>query len=472
MYLQHQPPQQLQPLEVPVCKLKYFTSGDGKGPLLHNDDSNSESSSTQLPRVQRPEVSNRRLKSTKSFLDNDERTFANIRNRLSSLSLSTSYRKPHESTFSDRSIPPRRITSISSRDLNERNSQLGKPPRLHSRTSFLSDDKEFREARRSTSSTQRTRASETAALNKLNENLLTQRQNPELFSRQIKIKDSGDNESQRSSSPRSVKSVESSGKIHFGLIESLDLNEKLNDVEKIKERYSNDEFMNSLTLYKLRGHDRCWHPSGMSEHIPRGTRLDGHETFERPINRMPYSWDSGYAINSIESPRASLPVYVPTTKWEPDKSHVNNQIEAKPKTPVQRKKNVAFHAKHQEITEDELISNPPTSPTRDNRELKSILKRVNSEHNARTNKELESDEFLANETYRWNLQLPKIRSPVTTLRKPPLPFKRKMYQYGNGISREFEQVISRYGNCRQSSIIRDLSLTKDHSLTRDTAQHV
>lgn len=476
MYFQHT----AKPTEY---KFKYFTPDPSvfKSTLLNHGDESGISESKETIK---------RRKNVHSFLEPDVNEFEEIRNRLNTLSLNTGYKKGPEPPIisppfrREMKVQPKRISSISSRETLERahDPVLLSKPRIHSRSSFLSDDKELRHSKRQ-ATLAKNRASETAALNKLNENILTPGQNPELFSRQIKLKDkseraSGKIASTRSSSPKSVKSIDSSGKIHLGLIDSLDLNEKLSDVEKIKERYSNNAFMHSLTLYKLRGHDRCLKHDGTSDHVPRGTRISSPEG-SRVSSKM--SADSAYAINSVISPRLGerfLASLNSRWQWEPDKSHINNQIEAKNKelhnrtTQVKRKKSVGFNMETKEhVVENNQKDVTQSSPSHEQsiKEIKSILKRSNNEaaqaekDNMACNTE---DDFLVNESYHWKYQLPKIRSPVQSLRaRPPISFRRKMYHFGDGVSDEFEQVISKYGNCRQGSWIRDQSFARDSSFT-------
>ena len=455
MYLQHS--------ENPVVyKLKYFTpdTNVSQGTMSTHRDKGGSTDSLDTALKKR---------TNRSFLEPDESSFARIRNRLSTLSLSTAYKSDHEGPVisppfqRERKLPPRRISSISSRDTLEKG-------RLNSRASFYSDSKELQNARRNFQLPHH-RASETAALRKLNENYLTPGQNPELFSRQIRLKDKSRNDTTRSSSPKSMKSTDSSGKIHLGLIESLDLNEKLSDVEKIKERYSNNTFMNSLSLYKLRGHDRCLKNTGYSEHIPRGTRIPSPEA--PPGSKL--SSESAYAINSVISPRLVHTKW----QWEPEKSHMTFQTDSKHKTihssdrktPVKRKKSVGFNMtpKEHSVHESEQLPPPSASDESIVKEVKSILKRSNKDSCNTENLKPDTnndDEFIVNESHHWKYHLPKIRSPVNHFRaKPPLSFQRKMYHFGDGISTEFEQVISKYGNCRQSSWIREHSLVKDSGVS-------
>lgn len=484
MYLQH-------PADPTVDKLRYF--GPDAKPLNEAVLSGAEDVTGANQR------SDTSKKGVKPSLASSEETFSEIRQRLSTLSLNTGYHKDLQAPLISppfqrdlKKLPPRRISSISSRDTYERRNEgfsLTKP-RLNSRSSFLSDDKEIRRAKKSLS-LPRNRASETDALNKLNVNILTPGQNPELFSRQIKSRDkpsersTGVSNSSRCSSPKSVRSSDSSGKIHLGLIESLDLNEKLHDLEKIKERYSNNAFMNSLMLYKLRGHDKCFRCSGFTEHIPRGTRLHSPEPM-RTSSKYSQAADSAYAINSIVSPRLSdklLPHLRQRKDWEPEKSHVHNQIELRQnpaaikasgrKTPRKRKKSVGFDMEPKHLNPSDSIDSlttPRQDSTSTEKELRSILKRTDIQKvEIDVNKHEEKnydDEFVVNESYLWKYHLPKIQSPVHSKRgRVPMSFRRKMYQFGDGVSNEFEQVISKYGNCRQGSWIRDHSIVRDHSFT-------
>lgn len=447
----------------------------------------------------------RRKPPMKKFLEPNDTTFSQIRKRLSDLTLNTDYKRSSDAfkpppVFHERRNPPRRISSINSRDTENRyENELFKPnhllydsyarkDRINSRTSFLSDENEYRYARRQFNLYKK-RASESDALSKLNENILTPRQNPELFSRQIKLKDKPHDHS-RSESPKSLKSTESTGKIHLGLIESLDLNEKLNDVEKIKERYSNDHFINSLALYKLRGHDRCLYNDGLgSDHIPRGTRLLSPDSLvfdTRGSSRL--SHGSNTTLNSVLSPRHDIKfrmTHAGSKDWIQEESCPDNIIQTKPKPhgipkqkPFKKRKSVGFDMNHKEIvdTDKENATSPPSRASKSSsKEPRSILKRTTSEEahvppeGEQKSRELDSktEEFLANASFRWRFQLPKIHSPVASLKHhPSIPFRKKMYHFGDGISREFEAVINSYGNCRQPSMIRDTSFNRDTSVIR------
>lgn len=474
MYIQHAPKPTL------CYKFKYFTPDASvfKSTVLNHGDAVSSSESMKK-------------QAARPFLEPDENAFAHIRNRLSTLTLRTAYKTRQEPYMMalpfqrEVKLPPRRISSISSHDTMDRNGdpQYLTKPRIHSRNSFMSEDIEIRNVRRHLSLPKH-RASETAALQKLNENFLTPGQNPELFSRQIKLNDKPEKHigrigSPRSTSPKSAKS-DSSGKVHLSLIESLDLNEKLHDVEKVKERYSNNTFMNSLTLYKLRGHDRCLKHDGMTDHIPRGTRIGSPES-SRVGSKM--SFDSAYAMTRAVSPKPGdrlLPSLNVRWQWEPDKSHVNNECEDKTskrpehsrcrKRSPKRKKIVGFDMEPKELTEDDQHETmPPNARDVTTNGIKSILKRSTSQSAGIDQHKLNEnvdDEFVANESYYWKYQLPKVRSPVHPIReRHTVPFSRKMYHFGDGVSNEFEQVISKYGNCRQGSWVRDKSCVKDRSFT-------
>ena len=442
----------------------------------------------------------------KKFLEPNDQTFSQIRKRLSDITLNVDYKRSTDTfkpppVFQERKIPPRRISSISSRDTEDRyQTELFKPnhllydsdcrkDKIHSRASFLSDENEYRQARKKLNMYKR--ASETDALSKLGENILTPRQNPELFSRQIRLRDKPD-EYVRSESPKSLKSTDSTGKIHLGLIETLDLNEKLSDVERIKERYSNDQFIHSLALYKLRGHDRCLYNDGLgSDHVPRGTRLMSPDSMvfdTRGSSRL--SQESSTTVNSILSPRQDIKFRMTHagSNWVQDESHPDSMIRAKPKPygaprnigkPFKKRKSVGFDMNHQEIEHPspDRLGPPPSraSKASSSTEPKSILKRNNNtevplaSETMKKTLELETrnEEYLANVDYRWRFHLPRINSPVATLRhQPSVPFRKKMYHFGDGISREFESVINRYGNCRQPSVIRDASFNRDSSAVR------
>ena len=449
---------------------------------------------------------NKRKPPMKNFLEPNDQTFSQIRKRLSAMTLNVDYKRSADTfkpppVFQERKNPPRRISSINSKDTEDRyQSELFKPnhllydsysrkDRIHSRASFLSDENEYRQARKKLNMYKR--ASESEALLKLNENILTPRQNPELFSRQIKLRDKTD-EHARSESPKSLKSTDSTGKIHLGLIETLDLNEKLNDVERIKERYSNDQFIHSLALYKLRGHDRCLYNDGLgSDHIPRGTRLmspDSTNLDTRGSSRL--SQESSTTINTILSPRHDIKFRMTHagSNWVQDESHPDSMIRAQPKPygaprhirkPFKKRKSVGFDMNHKEIVDPspENLGPPPSRASKASsvKEPKSILKRNNNPEvpvvTETEQKSLELDtkneEFLVNANYRWRFHLPRINSPLATVRhQPSIPFRKKMYHFGDGVSREFETVINRYGNCRQRSIIRDSSLNRDVSAMR------
>ena len=464
-----------------VYTFKYFTPHEDMLNDRHNFGSNKVDAVDDIEDTEEIMKKHRHMK---SFLDQDTNTFARIRKRLSTLTLSTAYRKGIESPLI---VPPikdtrhvqRRINSISSRDDTDRKHGghgLSKV-RVNSRSSFLSDDKEFRTTRAPVLAVTRHRASETAALNKVTESYVTLNQNPELFSRHIKLRDKESGKTYRSDSPKSFKSNESSGKIHMGLIESLDLNERLSDLEKIKARYSNDEFINSLTLYKMRGHDRCFNHDGSTEHIRRGTVLAPLDQ-SRASSKL--TWESGYAIDDFQSPRFT---HNSLSEWEIDTSSTLAQnVEAKnktstsnlssllkPRTPVKRKKSVDFDMEPKDLLEMSGMKTPSTHSETfgKEKELKSILKKKKkSNHMKEKSRDALSaeDEFLMNDSYCWKFHLPKIHSPVQTRRpKPSSSFNRKMYHYGDGISHEFEEVICTYGNCRQNSIIREKSLTRDQS---------
>ena len=438
--------------------------------------------------------------SMKSFLQPNDTTFAQIRKRLSAMALKVDYKRSSDAfrpapVFQERRFPPRRISSINSKDNEDRyQNELFKPnhilyesyapkDRINSRASFFSDDNEYRHVRK-TYNIYKTRASESDALTKLSENILTPRQNPELFSRQIKLKNKADGHA-RSESPKSIKSTESTGKVHLGLIESLDLNERLDDLERIKERYSSDQFINSLSLYKLRGHDRCLYNDGLgSDHIPRGTRLMSPDTRESS-SRL--SLESSTTLNSVLSPRHDIKfrlTHAQNREWNQDESRPDSLIQAKPKPhgpfktkgkSLKKRKSVGFDLNRKEII-DESASNIASPSSRTSRasskEPKSILKRGTNQETptqsdaVKKSQELETrdEEFLANANFRWRFHLPKIHSPVQSLRhRPSIPFRKKMYHFGDGISREFEAVINRYGNCRQPSMVRDQSFHRDFS---------
>ena len=442
----------------------------------------------------------------KKFLEPNDQTFSQIRKRLSAMTLNVDYKRSADTfkpppVFQERKNPPRRISSLSSRDTEDRyQTDLFKPNHLlydsdirkdkvQSRASFLSDENEYRQARKKLNIYKR--ASESDALSKLGENILTPRQNPELFSRQIRLRDNSD-EHVRSESPKSLKSTDSTGRIHLGLIENLDLNETLNDVERIKERYSNDQFIHSLALYKLRGHDRCLYNDGLgSDHVPRGTRLVSPDSMvydTRGSSRL--SQESSTTINSILSPRHDIKFRMTHAgnNWVQEDSHPDSIIQAKPKPygaprnigrPFKKRKSVGFDMNHQEIEHPspDRLGPPPSraSKSSSNTEPKSILKRNNNtEANlaSETEKkalelETRNEDYLANAGYRWRFHLPRINSPVATLRhQPSIPFRKKMYHFGDGISSEFETVINRYGNCRQPSVIRDSSFHRDSSAIR------
>ncbi|KAL4240550.1 hypothetical protein ACF0H5_001342 [Mactra antiquata] len=468
MYLQH-------PVQPPKFRLRYFSpdSSVTKGTRLNHEEKTNDN---------QPQNADSEEK-TKSFLDSNEKTFAEIRQRLSTLTLNTDYKGQDKSIIHppfqrDKSRrPPKRISSIGSHDTADRIYE--NHTRIQSRASIQSDNREYRPSRRGHPLPLH-RAGETAALHKLNENILTPGQNPELFSRQIKM--SGERPDRyyansiisRSSSPKSVRSVDSSGKVHLGLIESLDLNEKLNDVEKIKERYSKDSFIHSLAMYKLRGHDKCLRQTGMSEHIPRGTKLNPIDDSRQGSRLLS---DSMYSIPNAVSPRLedkTKPLFVRSSKWEPDKSYFRNHIEVQSrnsasgnKFQTKIKKSVGFAAEHEELNEEELQdrSLPPSSRDSPVKEPKSILKRTGSQSTNRDSVNMENnqdDEFIVDENYHWKYKLPKIRSPVQSLRaRPPMSFRKKMYHFGDGVSEEFDQVISKYGNCRQSSWVREHSYVRE-----------
>lgn len=483
MYLQHAS------LDA-VYKLKYFTPVPdntlGKETFLNHDlgeDVKKHGTGVEeMPRKRR---------SMKSFLEPDNNAFARIRKRLSTLSLNTAYRQGLESPlitpFSDNRSTPRRVSSISSRDSLDRKHGGGHKlakTRGTSRNSFLSEDLE--NVRLTGNAGPRSRASETAALNKFNEHVLTPRQNPDLFSRQIKLRENKESgKSSRSTSPKSCRSIESTGKVHLGLIESLDLNETLSDVEKLKARYSNDEFMNSLTLYKLRGHDRCFNHNGHSEHVRRGTVLYPLEPAREPARAgSNLTWESGCSIDPSLSPRLSTK---PDLETGTRPVNVNQRKEirvadsdtvAETQVSVKRKKSVDFDMELRDSHESHVAKSPLSQIEilGKERELKSILKRSKGKYKT-SDKDKDpdipnqDDEFLKNESYHWRFHLPKLRSPVQNRRqKPTNAFQRKMYHFGEGVSREFEQVICTYGNCRQSSIIRDKSLPRDQSFTREPSK--
>lgn len=433
----------------------------------------------------------RKHRNMKSFLQPDNNAFARIRKRLSTLSLNTAYRQGLESplvtpSFSDNRSTPRRVSSISSRDSADRKHGIAHKlakTRGTSRNSFLSDDLE--NVRSTGNAGHRSRASETAALSKFTEHVLTPRQNPDLFSRQIKLRENKESgKSSRSTSPKSCRSIESTGKVHLGLIESLDLNETLSDVEKLKARYSNDEFMNSLTLYKLRGHDRCFNYNGHSEHVRRGTVLYPLEPAREPARASSnLTWESGCSLDPSLSPRlntkpdletSTRPVNVNQRK---ETRVANSDTVVDTQASVKRKKSVDFDMELRDS--QEFVAKSPLSQVEvlgKERELKSILKRskgkykINDKDKGRDIPN-QDDEFLKNENYHWRFHLPKLRSPVQSRRqKPTNAFQRKMYHFGEGVSREFEQVICTYGNCRQSSIIREKSLTRDQSFTREPSK--
>ena len=434
----------------------------------------------------------------KQFLEPNDATFAKIRKRISEMTLKVDYKRAYEAfrpppVFQERKYPTRRVSSINSKNTEDRyqiepvkphplhESHSNRLDRLNSRASFFSDDNEFRHVRK-TYNIYATRASETDALSKLSENILTPRQNPELFSRQIRLKDKPDIHA-RSDSP---KSSESTGKVHLGLIESLDLNEKLEDLDRIKERYSSDEFMNSLSLYKLRGHDRCLYNDGLgSDHIPRGTRLMSPDTRDSS-SRL--SLESSTTITSVLSPRYDIKfrlTHAPNKEWNQDDSQPGSPIQAHPRPygaprpkgkQSKKRKSVGFDMNPKEIIDENAskFSSPsPRSSRTSFREPKSILKRVTNQDiptpslAAQKSQELDSrdEEFLTNANFRWRFQLPKIHSPVAPARQrpPSIAFRKKMYHFGDGISREFEAVINNYGNCRQPSMVKDKSFHRDTS---------
>lgn len=424
----------------------------------------------------------RKRRNMKSFLEADSNTFARIRKRLSTLSLDTDYRKGGQESplnappSKDFRHPPRRVNSLGSKDLSDRR-QLQSKQRVTSRSSFHSDDKEYRKKGISIG-TSRNKASEIIGLEKLNDNILTPQKNPEMFSKHIKLRDKEADKFSRSTSPKSFRSNDSSGKVHLGLIESLDLNERLNDVEKIKARYSNDEFMNSLSLYKLRGHDRCFHPEGLTEHVRRGTIL---EPPEPPRVSSKLTWESGYAIDEFTSPRDSV---FSKTDWgveakhktdvKPAGTNLHNSLEI---TPSKRKKSVEFDMEIKQMPENCVPKTPSTAAESagKEKELKSILKRSKRDKTAQKSGERDigndNDDFLRNDSYRWKFHLPKIHSPIQNRRtQPSNSFKRKMYHFGDGVSKEFEQVINTYGNCRQNSVIREKSFTKDRSFVKESSK--
>lgn len=464
-----------------MYKFKYFTPDmnslrNRKNTVNHNEDYDETDDDENTIDVMK------KHRHMRSFLDQDSNTFARIRKRLSTLTLNTAYRKGLETPLNvppakDSRTPRRRINSISSRDETERKhcDQAPSKARVNSRSSFLSDDKEFRIHRAPYLAVTRNRASETDAVKKLGENFVTPNQDPELFSRHIKLRDKESLEKMsRSTSPKSFKSTESTGKVHLGLIESLDLNERLSDLDKIKARYSNDEFINSLALYKMRGHDRCFNHEGHSEHVRRGTVLAPLDP-SRASSKL--TWESGYGVDDFLSPRFNTSESDTNYEHKTEAKHmdVSPASRFKPQTPVKRKKSVEFDMEPKDLVELSGMKTPSTHSEviGKEKELKSILKRT--KRDARPNEKSQhsstDDEFLTNERYRWKFQLPKIHSPVQNRRpKPSNSFKRKMYHFGDGISREFEQVICTYGNCRQNSIIREKSHTKEQSLVRDSSK--
>lgn len=465
----------------PIYKLRYFTSESAKHfnePILIHDLIGDQSSESLKHEMQQ-KINNKHV-----FVP-DEKTFANIRNRLSNLSLHTNYKGSADESQKIKERQPhlRRISSISSRDTLERYADpfgCGQT-RLHSRSSFMSDDREFRISKKKTN-TRKNRASEMAALSKLNESFLTPRQNPELFLRRIQLKDKT-NGSLRSLSPQSTRSVDSLGKVHLGLLDCLDLKEKLHDVEKIKERYSSDAFLNSLSLYKLRGHEKClFNGNANSDNMSKGKRICSPD--RSVIAAKTTTDESMYIMNNVLSPRLGTDTLMTSfhinKDWEPNKSHMHDNVKAEPisnrHTSTKRKKSVEFNMQPSEINEDELISKPPPpSGEISLKQLKSILKRSNTEH--LTNKQYilddHNDTFVADESYRWKFQLPAIRSPVFSKKPHALAsFKKKMYHYGNGVSQEFDHVITNYGNCRQASMIRDQSLQVEQTNAHDNAQIV
>lgn len=487
----------------PIYKLKFFVPNKEEMPTTVPPEVTGVKIFKDPQKAERKHV-------MKQFLEPSDTTFSQIRKRLSAMKLNVEYKRNAEAfrpnaeafrpppVFQERK-PPRRISSINSKDTDDRyQNELFKPnhllydnharkDRLNSRASFLSDDNEYRNARKNLN-LYRNRASESDALSKLNENILTPRQNPELFSRQIKLNGKVDDHG-RSESPKSLKSTDSTGKVHLGLIESLDLNEKLNDVERIKERYSSDQFMNSLTLYKLRGHDRCFYNDGLgSDHIPRGTRLMSPDSMlpdTRGSSRL--SLESSTTVNSLLSPRLDIKfrlTHAGNKNWSQEESRPDSRIQATPKPhgaprsnrkPLNKRKSVGFDMNHKEIVDqgtDNLISPPSRASRISSKEPKSILKKGAAQDELvpsdaiKKSHELDTkdEEFLANANYRWRLHLPKIHSPVASLRHhPSIPFRKKMYHFGEGISSEFEAVINRYGNCRQPSMIRDRSIHRDAS---------
>ena len=470
MYLQ----ESIQPI---VYRFKYCNSrehGNTNGPGNSDEPSEKTLKDADLDHKNRTQV--------KSFLEPDENTFANIRKKLSTLSLTTEYKKESfapSPMFNERKYARRRISSLGPRDTISKKVKERRRKGLSSRESFYSDDHEYRFLHPSEFDPFRN----TNETSKLTEGIITPRHHPELFTQQIK--DLEKSKPTRVTSPKSSRSIDSSGKVHLGLIETLDLTEQLDDVEKIKQRYSSDYFTKSLNMYKARGHDRCFNRSGMTEHIPRGTRLFSPDSM-RPGSKL--SYESAQTMSSISTPYSSRstnvrltpmvlphhylqdgnPLHVQGFQQAPLKleESENNPPEKKEPKKV-RRKSVGFNMVQTEVHGNDGASSNASSPREGaNRELKSILKKKPALSKTKwvEIQEQEGDEFHANPNYYWKFHLPRLQSPAPAAKvRQATQFRKKMYHYGQGISDEFEEVINRYGNCRQNSMVRDPSIIREPS---------
>ncbi|KAK3601872.1 hypothetical protein CHS0354_041805 [Potamilus streckersoni] len=277
--------------------------------------------------------------------------------------------------------------------------------------------------------------------------------------------------------PRSEKQFE--GRAHFGLIDSLDLREKLKDVNKIKERYSKEEFLHSLSHYKLRGHDRCFDlESKQLEYIQKRTK------FLAPITPNTMLSEENLALLERKNSSVRLegayemenvpeePGYGKRTK---SPRTIKSNIEIKFTEPLAPSR-VSMHTvpKRRKVEFDLTPRRLEAIDSVTQKELKPILKRKEKESLEEEGLLFSGQKNAFSPTKIDVLHLPRIsdsmiHSPGVRKEPPSVMFRKKIYPLGFPGSDEFESVIDRYGNCRQNSMVQDTNIVRDTSMARESS---
>ncbi|KAL3876688.1 hypothetical protein ACJMK2_034492 [Sinanodonta woodiana] len=280
------------------------------------------------------------------------------------------------------------------------------------------------------------------------------------------------------STPRSEKYFE--GRAHFGLIDSLDLREKLKDVNKIKERYSKEEFLHSLSHYKLRGHERCFDvESKQLEYIQKESK------FLAPVTPNPLLSEENVALlerkhNLVRLEEGCVMENVPKETGDGKRIKsprtIKSNIEIKVTEPLAPSR-ISMHTvpKRRKVEFDmtpRVLQALESSVMQ--KELKPILKRKEKQSLEDNGLVFSRQNKAGSPTKRDMLHLPRISDSMTPppgVRKepPPVTFRNNIYPLGFPGSNEFESVIDRYGNCRQNSTVWDTNIVRDSSMARGSS---